>query len=237
MTQGDLDIWLTDPEEVQDPDLLAEYHALMNAEERERHDRYRFPKRRHQFLVTRALVRTTLSRYCPDILPGSWQFIEVSNGRPEISPGQAPLPLRFNISRTDRLIACAVTIDRAIGIDVEAVEASRNTSAIAERCFTPSERVGLDANPEWFYRYWTLKEAYTKARGLGLAIPLNQLSFDLDASRPIRITFDPRIEDDPSRWQFALQEPSAQHVLAVAVDRAGGPDVAVHLRPVVPLRP
>src|SRR5262249_17898869 len=97
---------------------------------------------------------------------------------------------------------------------------------------------------------WTLKEAYIKARGMGLAIPLDQFSFLLDAARPaitlgatppdprsglIRIAFDPRLGDDAAAWQFEQLALSPRHKTAAAVQRGTGPDVRFVVRETVPL--
>jgi 4'-phosphopantetheinyl transferase len=216
LNSADIHIWLTDPSRATDPGLRREYRDLLPPAERQKCDRYRVPERRLGALVTRALVRTTLSHYCPAVAPREWEFVEIDNGRPELVPGLTALPLRFNLSRTDGLIACAVTLSHAIGVDVEAIDPSRRMAAIMDRYFAPAEQ--QDVGPDWerFYTYWTLKEAYAKARGVGLSIPLNAVAFDLAA--PIRITFDPRIEDDPARWHFAVRRPTPRHLLAVAID-------------------
>ena len=235
-------VWLAEPDAIRTPHLLREYQVLMNDAERRKRGRYRFEKHRHECLVTRALVRTTLSRYCPEVVPAAWQFVEVGNGRPEPAPWSTQLPLRFNLSHTDGLIACAVTLNRAIGVDVESLERRGETVAIAERYFAPSEVRALHAQPterqrERFFGYWTLKESYIKARGLGLAIPLEQFAFGLDGPGPIRISFDPRLADDPDVWQFALERPTPRHMLALGVERGKGPDLEVRIRSVVPLLP
>ena len=230
-------LWLTQPADARDPDLIRQYYGLMNAAERQKHDRYRFEGRRHASLVTRALVRTTLSRYCPEIKPTEWEFVEVSNGRPEILPGQTTLPLRFNLSRTEGLIVCAVTLARAVGVDVEFIDIDRNTTSIAARYFAPSERANLRADAfERFYSYWTLKESYLKARGVGLSVPLNQFGFDLDGPGPISIAFASPADDDPARWQFSLHRPTPDHVLALAIERGEGTEVGITTRAVLPLR-
>ena len=236
----ELHVWLAQPDEIRPPHLLRQYHALMNEVERRKRSRYRLEKHRHECLVTRALVRTTLSRYCPEVGPAAWKFVQVGNGRPEPAPGLTRHPLRFNLSHTDGLIACAVTLNRAIGVDVESLERRGETVAIADRYFAVSEVRALHAQPaerqrERFFSYWTLKESYIKARGLGLAIPLEQFAFDLDGPGPIRISFDSRLADDPNVWQFALERPTPQHMLAMGVQRGHGPDLDVRVRFVVPL--
>jgi 4'-phosphopantetheinyl transferase len=231
---NDVHVWLVDPTALDDADLLREYHALMNAADRRKHDRYRFAKRRHACLLSRALVRTTLSRYCPEVHPREWEFVETANGRPEIADGQASLPLRFNLSRTDGLIACAVALTRDVGVDIECIDLRRSTAAIAERYFAPAEQRQLAQRAERFFDYWTLKEAYVKARGIGLSVPLAQIVFEIGGEASIRVRFDPRLQDDPARWHFVLEYPTPRHVLALALHDAQEP--RIQLRSIVPLR-
>jgi 4'-phosphopantetheinyl transferase len=145
--------------------------------------------------------------------------------------------LRFNISHTEGLIACAVTIGREVGVDVEHI-GRRLTHDIAGRFFAPREVNDLKALPDdqqhkVFFDYWTLKEAYIKARGFGLALPLGDFAFKLSPPAPPEITFEPSLDDDPATWQFFQDWPTPQHRLGLAVrrDRA---DLPVRIRDVVP---
>ena len=98
---------------------LDAYKAVMSKNEHERMARLVFDRDRRAFLITRALVRTMLARYAA-VAPADWRFIENVHGRPEILDRPSGTPdLRFNISHTDGLIACAVTIGREVGVDVE----------------------------------------------------------------------------------------------------------------------
>ena len=216
---------------------LDSYSALMTPDEHERMGRFVFDRDRRSFLLTRALVRTTLSRYAA-IAPADWRFITNAHGRPEIvdrPPGVADL--RFNISHTDGLIACAVTIGREVGVDVEHI-GRRLTHDVAGRHFSPREVSALRALPaaeqdRVFFDYWTLKEAYIKARGFGLALPLGDFAFKLNPPRPPQIAFEPALDDDPATWQFLQEWPTPNHRLALAVRRSG-PDLPVRIREVVP---
>ncbi len=233
-------LWYVVPEWADDDPLLASYHALMSAAEQAQQQRFVFARDRHRYLVTRALVRTVLSRYA-EVEPQSWQFQANKYGRPEISAPSVSVPLRFNVSHADGLIACAVTIGRDIGVDVEAVDRPGQTVEIAERFFSPAEVAALRALPteaqrDRFFDFWTLKESYIKARGMGLSIPLDQFSFHLDPST-IRITFDPRLQDASERWQFMRFRWGTRHAVALAVGRATGePDVCLQVRRTLPLR-
>jgi 4'-phosphopantetheinyl transferase len=216
---------------------LDAYRSLMSADEHARMARFVFDRDRRAFLLTRALVRTTLSRYAP-VAPAAWRFIANVHGRPEILDRPPGVPdLRFNISHTDGLIACAVTIGREVGVDVE--RTSRHVEHdIAGRFFAPAEVTDLralpgDEQPRAFFDYWTLKEAYIKARGFGLALPLGDFAFKLNPPHPPAIAFEPALDDDPATWQFLQEWPTPEHRLALAIRREGD-DLPVRIREVVP---
>ena len=218
-------------------DKLDAYRALLSPDEHERMARFVFDRDRRVFLITRALVRTMLSRYA-QVAPADWKFIANVHGRPEIldRPPGAP-DLRFNISHTDGLIACAVTIGREVGVDVEHIN-RHLTHDVAGRFFAPDEVTDLRKLPDEeqrrvFFDYWTLKEAYIKARGFGLALPLGDFAFRLNPPGPPAITFEPTLEDDPATWQFLQDWPTPHHRLGLAV-RRDDRDLPVRIRFVVP---
>ncbi len=237
LPEGEAHVWWVRPERVTDPALLRAYLGWMTPQERERHARFHFDQHRHEFLLTRALVRATLSRYA-DVAPEDWRFSQNEHGCPYVeTPGHA-VHLRFNLSNTTGLVACLVARDRELGVDVEPTERRGETVSIADRFFSPVEVDALRALPaedqrRRFFEYWTLKEAYIKARGMGLALPLDQFSFHLEA-RPIRITFGPKIADEPASWQFDQFHPTGEHFLATALRRRG-PDVPIVVRETTPL--
>ena len=239
LTTTETHLWMVFPDTLREPGLLGSYHALMCPEEQIRQQRFRFEKGRHEYLVTRALVRTVLSRYA-EVDPGDWRFSKNAYGRPEIAAPQGLPRLRFNLSHTDGLIVCLVALDREIGIDVESLDRRGQTVEIADRFFSPFEATTLRSLPELsqryrFFEYWTLKEAYIKARGMGISLPLEQFSFRLDSNQPVRIAFDPRMNDDPASWQFQQFRPTPRHLMAVAIRRKHEPDLTIQIRQTVPL--
>jgi 4'-phosphopantetheinyl transferase len=213
-------VWYLFPDALSD-DALHQARLLMNEEERARHDRFVFPEGRREFAFTRALARTTLSRYA-DVAPKDWRFSFGPHGRPEIA---SSTDLYFNLSNTKGLITCIVGRTPEVGIDVESIERNGETLGIADRFFSPSEATSLRSLPAGdqhhrFFHLWTLKEAYIKARGMGLALPLDQFSFHIAEGVRTRISFDPRLVDEPSTWQFDSFWPSPSHFVATAVRRA-----------------
>lgn len=198
-------------------ELEARALPLMNAEERTRYEQLTAPIKRREFLVTRALVRTELSRHAT-VAPRDWVFRSNEQGRPEIASEGPEKTLRFNLSNTRGLVACVVADGIEVGVDVEDTSLRRETVGIANRFFSATEVSDLKALPEAlqrdrFFDYWTLKESYIKARGLGLAIPLDGFSFRFD---PLRLELEARVGNDALAWQFWLQSPQPEHRLAVA---------------------
>ena len=230
---SEVHVWIadTDSDEGRDPTILERYAGMMSSEERARHDRFVFEKDRHLFLVTRGVIRTLIARYL-DVEPAACAFAANDYGRPSIShpPGAE---LAFNVSHTKGLVACAFARETEIGVDVEVADRAIGLE-LARRFFSAAEADALEALPEEaraarFFEYWTLKESYIKARGMGLSLPLDGFSMTIDESGPASIRFSPAIDDDPATWQFAQFRPTPRHHLAVAVRRRGR-DRAIRLR-------
>lgn len=237
MRPGQVDLWCVDPEEVDDPGLLRDYAALLDADERARRERFLFPHSRHAFLVSHVLVRTALSRYA-DVDPAAWRFTANEHGRPDVIVPAGQPPLRFNLSHTGGMAVVGITLDADLGVDVEDRQRRGRPLMIADHFFAPPEVAALQALPdrasqlERFFDHWTLKEAYMKARGIGVSLGLSNFWYDLEAGRPLRICFGEAIVDDPSAWQLRLLEPSARHRAAVAVRI---PDLVLRVRRTTPL--
>ena len=254
LAPGEVHVWLTTPESITDPELLATYAAWMNPVEAARQARFVFERHRQQFLVARALVRSTLSRYAAPA-PDAWRFIHNQWGRPDLDPEHGLGGLCFNLSHTDGLVAVAVAragVDASsastasqtacpeLGVDVEDTWRRSHTDQIAEHFFAPAEVAALRALPPErqhgrFFELWTLKEAYIKARGMGLAISLHRFAYDLDRGK-VALEIDPTLGDVSAGWQFHCESPTERHRLALAVRFPGGEAARVSLRTVVPGR-
>jgi 4'-phosphopantetheinyl transferase len=199
---------------------------LMSPEESARHRRFRFDRDRRLYLATRVLARHVLSRY-EDISPAEWRFAAGSHGKPRVESPALEVPLHFNLSNTSGLVVCAVSrAHEAVGVDIERTDRPAEFDRLAARFFSHEEAEGLARLPEAskrgrFFELWTLKESYIKARGLGLALPLEQFTFSPGAA--IRVAFDPRLNDDPARWSFALISAGRDHQLALSARTDGAP--------------
>ncbi|MCP4297231.1 MAG: 4'-phosphopantetheinyl transferase superfamily protein [Proteobacteria bacterium] len=221
ISSDEIHLWFVNPEQITDPKLLDAYYPLLSEEEKVRQKRFIFEKHQHQYLITRALVRTVLSKYC-DVAPQDWKFGKNSYGRPFIDEVHNQNSLRFNLTHTDGLIVCALTLDKDLGVDVEDEFRKSETTGIAHRFFAPEEVQNLNEQPQneqksRFFDFWTLKESYIKACGMGLAIPLGHFSFDLSQKSKIGISFVTERKDNPGDWQFWLFKPNPLHKVAVGI--------------------
>lgn len=209
-------VWCADPDEAGAIDVDAAARRLLSPDERQRLGRFVFDRDRHAYVASRILVRGILSRY-ELVAASAWQFASNEHGRPEIAGRESRL--RFNLSHTSGLVVCAVARDRAIGVDAEDLRRPAPLD-IVERVLAPAEVGALRAmpagqQPRRFFQYWTLKESYLKARGLGLRVALDHVAFaDLDSERPA-------LAGDDGCWQFMQLRPTPHHVVAVCGEASG----------------
>ncbi len=215
-----IELWLASPPELGD-DALAAAHALLLPDERDKHRKFVFERHRREYLTTRGLLRAALSRHRPAVSPSSWAFRRNEYGRPELEP---PCGLRFNLSNHPSLVVCAVRSSHLeLGCDIEPLDRGAEVLGIADSVFAPRELAELRAlpaalQPDRAIALWTLKEAYIKARSIGLTLPLQEFAFSFPGSGAPEITFTTQISDTPSRWRFAMLE-LAQCRVALALER------------------
>lgn len=198
----------------------AELEAYLGAEEKTRADRLRFQEHRQQFVKSHAMLRTLIAGYS-GMKPSEVSFIYGSHGKPGLSGN---MPLTFNLSHAGEVVVCAFARDRQIGVDVERVRANFNVEEIGERFFSAAERDTLRRLPagekhDGFFRFWTRKEAYIKARGEGLSHPLHQFDVCLGGSGNLLIHTRPDA-DEASRWVIWDVAVPSGCVAAVAFEAA-----------------
>ncbi len=202
--------------------LLEQYRDVVNEEEFARLHKFLFARDRVRFLQTRAAIRHLLSMYHVEVSPQDWQFKNNQYGRPEIANTLKSAPVNFNISHTQGLIVIAVSRSGTPGVDVEDRSRSRRTLEVANRYFSGAEVAALDALPvaeqgARFFDLWTLKEAYIKACGMGLAIPLHHFTFSFPQADRIAISFSEQRQDDAQRWHFWQLDVGADYALSLAL--------------------
>lgn len=234
MTANPLKLWCAHPADLQAEGVAAACSALLSDEERERVARYKFERFRRESLATRALMRVALSHSRPT-RPEDWAFRVNEHGKPAVVP---ECGLEFNLSNALGMVVCLVAEGAAVGVDVEPLERAAQVLPLAPRVFSAVEQGQLEALPEAekadrALSLWTLKEAYIKARGMGLALPLDQFSFVFDDAGGIRLEMDARLGDEAERWRFC-QLNYAGHRIAAMVERKGADELEVwEARPVL----
>jgi 4'-phosphopantetheinyl transferase len=198
-------------------DDRARLLSLLDEDEKARSARRRVASDRESFELAHALVRLALSSAAP-VEPAAWRFRYDERGRPEVDSPAGLDQLRFSLSHARGLVACAIAGDgREVGVDAEDLERRELEDAhVQQLCFSPEEIAALD--PCSKVMLFTLKEAYAKARGLGLALDLR--SFRVALSPPALSIAPPG--DDASSWLLALQPVAPKHAVAVAARRGAG---------------
>jgi 4'-phosphopantetheinyl transferase len=237
---NEIHLWLAFPDQISDHHLLVEYDKLLADHEHAKRARFHFAADRHRYLVTRVLVRTVLSRYAA-MDPRDWIFATNEFGRPYVAnPSPATSRLSFNVSHTNGLILMGVTTTTALGVDVENVGVREPYAGIADRYFSPSEVADLYSLPKpqqnkRFFDLWTLKESYIKARGMGLAIPLDAFSFQFPAEHAVAFSTQASLGDKAARWQFWQFYPEPEFTAAVCAERVIRSRPPLRLTMTVPL--
>jgi 4'-phosphopantetheinyl transferase len=181
-------IWIVNLTETRkDEDRLL---GFLNEAERQRADRFVAALHRQRFIAAHGALRDILGRYL-NCAPEEIQFTYSEHKKPHLSALNA-LKLEFNLSHSDQLAVCALTLHHAIGIDIEKMKISYNPN-IAKRFFNQKEYQALLALPAQekmagFYRLWSRKEALIKALGKGLSLPLSSFSVSvLDKSEKVKL--------------------------------------------------
>jgi 4'-phosphopantetheinyl transferase len=214
--------WSEVPEDVR----LAEILPRLDATERARAERFRFPRDRNAFAIAHALLRHAL-----DAIAGvhPWHFAESSGGKPVIDAPGLP-KLHFNLSHCRSMAAVAVCREAPVGVDVEVMDRTGGFEDMTSLVFAPSERTMLqslqgDGWREAFFTLWTLKEAAIKATGQGLSADLPGFAFAVDPPRLLTAGPDGRSADE---WRF-FSARVADCRLAAALPECCEKQVAFHL--------
>jgi 4'-phosphopantetheinyl transferase len=206
--------------------------TVLSADERERVQRFALRRDRYAFAAAHALLRQTLSEF-DNVPPRGWIFTTNGNGKPVLGGVHRSTNIAFNLTHARGLVACALVRGTDIGIDAESVDTPVHSLELAERYFSGAEvdslRTCADRERQArFVELWTLKEAYVKGLGVGLAQSLDGFSIVFAADSSPRLG-SCRME---STWQFALLTPSPRHRLSVAARQTTGAERRIDLREV-----
>ncbi len=203
-------------------------HALadiLSEDERARAGRFVRERDQRRFIVCRGVLRTILGRYL-GAAPSVLEFRYSAYGKPAINAGAGEPALRFNVSHADGVALYAVTRAREVGIDLERVRSRFATDEIAERFFSAREIAMLRAQapascPKAFFRIWTRKEAYLKARGQGLSASLRAFDVSVLPDEPVALLTTAWDPQEASRWRLEELFADDHYVATIAVEGDG----------------
>ena len=201
------------------------FRTLLATDEVSRAERFHFQQDRQHFIAARGLLRLILSQYL-EVEPGQLRFCYGRHGKPALATPSGQPPLTFNVSHSRGLALFAVTWGRAIGIDLEYIRPIEARQQIAANYFSPRENAALLALPlsmqhEAFFGCWTRKEAYIKARGDGLSLPLDQFDVSLSPNEPARLLKTGGEPQEAARWSLQELYPAPGYAAALAVEGHG----------------
>lgn len=218
------------------PSGLAKLQEILVPDERERADRFHFEADRRRCVIGRGYLRLLLGKML-DLPAGSLQFDYDEFGKPSLISGQRQ-QLQFNVSHSGDLILIAITGGRAVGIDVERIRTDLDLDVVAERFFSENEcrvlgsLVGHD-RCEAFFACWTRKEAYLKARGVGLSLPLDMFDVSFLPDEEPRLLATRQDPAEVGRWRLRELNVSAGYAAALAVSGQSWKLKCWHLDPLV----
>ncbi len=214
LTEGEVVIWSAslEPGEF----WLDRFRSVLSTDEVDRADRFRFEKHRRRFTAARGILRFLLAAQT-GTSPESIRFGYETHGKPFIEGA-----IRFNMSDSGPFAVYAMTLGKEVGIDIEQIREIHDAGALARRFFAPGEaeiilRTETDQRSA-FFTCWTRKEAYIKARGEGLSMPLDSFEVSIDpAERPrlVSAAIDPA---EVTRWSMDAFTPATGYIAAIVIE-------------------
>jgi 4'-phosphopantetheinyl transferase len=216
--EGEVHLWRRSLED--SPAAIDACFALLSPEERQKARRYRVERPRSDYVLTRGSLRLLLAGYL-HLNPQDFSFQYTAHGKPFLKDYR---DLRFNVSHTDGLALLAFVPEREIGVDVEKIRAQSDVLKMAERFFSDHERQHLrnlqgDELHAAFFRCWTRKEAYIKAKGEGLSLPLHQFDVSIAPDEKQALLATRPDGQEALRWAIGDVPVPSGYAAAIAVER------------------
>jgi 4'-phosphopantetheinyl transferase len=220
LDKRDVHVWLVDLHRASSfADRLSP--VLASAEQR-RAQKFKFEKDRVKYIMAHGALRHILGGYL-ELYPSELEFCEGAHGKPDLVLTADRKRLRFNLSHSHEAALIAVTLGRQIGVDIEYIKREFQWEEIAERFFAPGEITTLRAVPaedqeRAFFACWTRKEAYIKAKGGGLSIPLQDFEVSLVPHQPATLRSHKSDPEEVKRWTLSEIDVGPGYAAAVAVE-------------------
>ena len=199
---SDVHVWLTNLDAFVND--VSSFEPLLAADERQRAARFCFVHDRNRYIIGRGQLRLLLGRYldCP---PTTLKFQYTHYGKPTLTEHPQ---LHFNVSNAGSYALFGFVLNREIGIDIDLIKSNFDVTDLAVHFFSSQENRHLRSLPESqrrnaFFSCWTRKEAYIKARGDGLSLPLSQFDVSLLPGEPAQLMATRPEASEASRWKMA----------------------------------
>jgi len=223
LAENQVDIWQIDIGG--EADSIQERRSLLSSDEVERADRFHFEKHRRRFVKARAAMRQILGAYA-GIPAKELSFAYGAKGKPHLSGDAEKSAIQFNLSHSQDAAILAVTRGLTVGIDIEWINPEFATEEIATRFFAQGEVECLQTLPvaeraDGFFACWTRKEAYIKALGDGLSVPLDSFEVGFGPGTPAALL---QVKTDPgevARWSMYDLEVAQGYRAALVVQGKG----------------
>lgn len=223
LNTGDVHVWQAslDPSAAE----LQVLEASLSEDEMSRASRFRAEHDRQLYVVSRGILRAILSSYL-NTSPEQVRFVYGREGKPALHDSWSHTRICFNLSHSKQFALYAVAADREVGIDVEWIQPSINFRQLAERFFTAEETALIrtlshEEGLALFYSTWTCKEAFLKATGVGLSLPLDRVAVsftDDQATVALSLSSMENSPVDPSRWSLHRLKVPPHFAAALAVE-------------------
>jgi 4'-phosphopantetheinyl transferase len=198
-------------------------YQVLAADEKERANRFCFEKDINQYVVARGVLRMILSRYL-SVLPEELQFRYGLFGKPALSLRQGCGEINFNLSHSRDLVLLGITRKARVGVDIEYISSFPESEEVMEQVLGAREAASQRAivperEAQMFFRQWTQREAYGKARGAGLALASER--FEMDASESADLTQEGGAPENGFGWSFFELSPMPGYLASLVVEGKG----------------
>jgi 4'-phosphopantetheinyl transferase len=199
--------------------------ATLSDDENQRAARFHFQEDRNRFIAAHGCLRDILARYL-HCEPGKMIFSVGPYGKPGLSEIPFGSGLEFNLTHSGNYALVAVTWERKLGVDLECIRPGLSHDELAKRYFSldeVSELMALSSEQREvaFFNCWTRKEAYIKAVGLGLSLPLDSFDVSLNPNEPAVLRATRPDAQEVTRWSLLSLEVDSGFASAVAVEGQG----------------
>lgn len=200
---------------------IRKFHETLSRQEQERAEKFTFPDKFEEYVVTRGLLRTALSHVLEQS-PGAFSFEYTTEKKPYLAKKFDGQCVSFNVSHSNGQSLVAISLERNIGIDIEKIRNDVEHEKLAKRFFSLAEYEALKQyegdTAQAFFAVWTRKEAFVKAVGKGIAFGLNEFDVNIDPNEAPQMLTTRWNPDEVSKWYMSSIPTEADYIATVVAD-------------------